>query len=66
MRPGAAAHIIADSDGRWARAHGLSLSDGHNAGADTLRGTRRADGGQPAASIAEHNRIYYLAERFHK
>jgi undecaprenyl diphosphate synthase len=53
MRPGAASHngprlgaarhvaIIADGNGRWARSRGLSLSDGHNAGADTLKARLR-------------------------
>ncbi len=53
MRPGAAAHngllpgaarhvaIIADGNGRWARARGLPLSAGHNAGADTLKARLR-------------------------
>ncbi len=29
--------IIADGNGRWARAHGLHVSEGHEAGADTLK-----------------------------
>ncbi|MGA2163244.1 MAG: polyprenyl diphosphate synthase [Solirubrobacteraceae bacterium] len=33
--------IIADGNGRWARSRGLSLSDGHNAGADTLKARLR-------------------------
>ena len=57
MRPGAAAPngpcptlsaraarhvaIIADGNGRWARSRGLSLSDGHHAGADTLKARLR-------------------------
>ncbi len=53
MRPGAAAHngqlpgaarhvaIITDGNGRWARARGLPLSAGHNAGADTLKARLR-------------------------
>ncbi len=41
--PRAARHvaIIADGNGRWARARGLPLSDGHNAGADTLKARLR-------------------------
>jgi undecaprenyl diphosphate synthase len=37
--PGAARYvaIIIDGNGRWAQARGLSVSDGHRAGADTLR-----------------------------
>jgi undecaprenyl diphosphate synthase len=33
--------IIADGNGRWARARGLSPGDGYNAGADTLKATLR-------------------------
>lgn len=33
--------IIADGNGRWAQAHGLSVHDGHKAGADTLKATLR-------------------------
>jgi undecaprenyl diphosphate synthase len=29
--------IIIDGNGRWARAHGLPVKDGHQAGADTLK-----------------------------
>lgn len=29
--------IIADGNGRWAHAHGLTVQDGHQAGADTLK-----------------------------
>ena len=40
---GAARHvaIIADGNGRWARARGLSASEGYNAGADTLKARLR-------------------------
>ncbi len=53
MHPGTAAHngqppraarhvaIITDGNGRWARARGLPLSAGHNAGADTLKARLR-------------------------
>jgi undecaprenyl diphosphate synthase len=33
--------IIADGNGRWARARGLSASDGYNAGADALKARLR-------------------------
>src|ERR1700691_4823827 len=33
--------IIADGNGRWARAHGASVYDGHQAGADTLKARLR-------------------------
>ena len=33
--------IIADGNGRWARARGLSVSEGYNAGADTLKARLR-------------------------
>ncbi len=33
--------IITDGNGRWAHARGLSLNDGHNAGADTLKARLR-------------------------
>jgi undecaprenyl diphosphate synthase len=33
--------IIADGNGRWARARGLSVSEGHQAGADTLKARLR-------------------------
>jgi undecaprenyl diphosphate synthase len=33
--------IIADGNGRWARAHGLSMNAGYHAGADTLKATLR-------------------------
>jgi undecaprenyl pyrophosphate synthase len=29
--------IITDGNGRWAREHGLSVNEGHNAGADTVK-----------------------------
>jgi undecaprenyl diphosphate synthase len=29
--------IITDGNGRWARAHGLPVNDGHSAGADTVK-----------------------------
>jgi undecaprenyl diphosphate synthase len=33
--------IIADGNGRWARAHGLPVTEGHEAGADTLKARLR-------------------------
>jgi len=33
--------IITDGNGRWARGRGLSVSDGHNAGADTVKARLR-------------------------
>ena len=33
--------IITDGNGRWARAHGVSVNDGHNAGADTVKARLR-------------------------
>ncbi len=33
--------IITDGNGRWARAHGLSVSEGHDAGADTVKARLR-------------------------
>jgi undecaprenyl diphosphate synthase len=33
--------IIADGNGRWAQAHGLSVHDGHKAGADRLKARLR-------------------------
>jgi undecaprenyl pyrophosphate synthase len=33
--------IIADGNGRWAQSHGLSVHDGHKAGADTLKARLR-------------------------
>ena len=33
--------IITDGNGRWARAHGLSVNDGHSAGADTVKARLR-------------------------
>ena len=33
--------IITDGNGRWARAHGLSVSDGHRAGAETVKARLR-------------------------
>jgi undecaprenyl pyrophosphate synthase len=33
--------IIADGNGRWARAHGVPIADGHEAGADTLKARLR-------------------------
>ncbi len=43
-RPGAMARyvaIITDGNGRWARAHGLSVNEGHDAGADTVKARLR-------------------------
>jgi undecaprenyl diphosphate synthase len=42
--PGAAARyvaIITDGNGRWARARGLSVNEGHSAGADTVKARLR-------------------------
>ena len=33
--------IITDGNGRWARAHGLPINDGHSAGADTVKARLR-------------------------
>jgi undecaprenyl diphosphate synthase len=33
--------IITDGNGRWARAHGVSVNDGHSAGADTVKARLR-------------------------
>lgn len=33
--------IIADGNGRWAQSHGLTIHDGHEAGADTLKARLR-------------------------
>ncbi len=33
--------IITDGNGRWARAHGLPVNDGHSAGADTVKARLR-------------------------
>ena len=33
--------IITDGNGRWARAHGLSVNEGHNAGADNVKARLR-------------------------
>ncbi len=33
--------IITDGNGRWARAHGLPVNEGHDAGADTLKARLR-------------------------
>ena len=33
--------IITDGNGRWAQAHGLSVSDGHRAGAETVKARLR-------------------------
>ena len=33
--------IITDGNGRWARAHGVSVNEGHNAGADTVKARLR-------------------------
>jgi undecaprenyl diphosphate synthase len=33
--------IITDGNGRWAREHGLSVNEGHNAGADTVKARLR-------------------------
>lgn len=33
--------IITDGNGRWARAHGLPVSEGHNAGADNVKARLR-------------------------
>jgi undecaprenyl diphosphate synthase len=33
--------VIIDGNGRWARSHGLSIKDGHDAGADTLKARLR-------------------------
>jgi undecaprenyl diphosphate synthase len=33
--------IITDGNGRWARAHGLSVAEGHEAGADTVKARLR-------------------------
>jgi undecaprenyl diphosphate synthase len=33
--------IIADGNGRWAQAHGLTVNEGHEAGADTLKARLR-------------------------
>jgi undecaprenyl diphosphate synthase len=33
--------IITDGNGRWARAHGLSVNEGHDAGADTVKARLR-------------------------
>ncbi len=42
-QPGAARYvaIITDGNGRWARARGLGVSEGHDAGADTLKARLR-------------------------
>src|SRR4030081_2406025 len=33
--------IIPDGNGRWARAHGVSVNEGHSAGADTVKARLR-------------------------
>jgi undecaprenyl diphosphate synthase len=33
--------IITDGNGRWARAHGMTVNEGHNAGADTVKARLR-------------------------
>jgi undecaprenyl diphosphate synthase len=33
--------IITDGNGRWARAHGMPINDGHSAGADTVKARLR-------------------------
>src|ERR1700729_996368 len=33
--------IITDGNGRWARAHGLPVNEGHNAGADNVKARLR-------------------------
>src|SRR5207244_5042927 len=33
--------IITDGNGRWARAHGVSVNEGHSAGADTVKARLR-------------------------
>jgi undecaprenyl diphosphate synthase len=33
--------IITDGNGRWARAHGVTVNEGHNAGADTVKARLR-------------------------
>ncbi len=33
--------IITDGNGRWAQAHGVSVNEGHNAGADTVKARLR-------------------------
>ena len=33
--------IITDGNGRWARAHGVPVNDGHSAGADTVKARLR-------------------------
>ena len=33
--------IITDGNGRWARAHGLPVNEGHSAGADTVKARLR-------------------------
>src|SRR5438067_12298985 len=33
--------IITDGNGRWARAHGVSVTEGHSAGADTVKARLR-------------------------
>ena len=43
-RPGSAGPyvaIITDGNGRWARAHGVPVNDGHSAGADTVKARLR-------------------------
>jgi undecaprenyl diphosphate synthase len=44
FEPELAAHyvaIITDGNGRWARAHGVPVTDGHSAGADTVKARLR-------------------------
>ena len=33
--------IITDGNGRWARTHGVSVTEGHRAGADTVKARLR-------------------------
>ena len=46
--------IITDGNGRWAQAHGLSVAEGHRAGADTVKARLR-----DAADLGVHELTVY-------
>ena len=47
--------IITDGNGRWARARGLPVNEGHSAGADTVKARLRDAAELPAAASTKRS-----------
>src|SRR6185437_14962163 len=55
--------IITDGNGRWAQARGLPVSEGHSAGADTVKARRRRARGPRAHRVLVLNRELVASRR---